>query len=56
MGAIITADAYLPLGATPPNLTIRADAHVDGSSSRERSGRCADGVKRRVLRDLGPGT
>jgi choline dehydrogenase len=26
---VTTADAYLPLGATPPNLTIRADAHVD---------------------------
>ena len=25
---VSTADAYLPLGATPPNLTIRADAHV----------------------------
>jgi choline dehydrogenase len=26
---VTTADAYLPLGATPPNLTIRGDAHVD---------------------------
>ncbi|MFL6205800.1 MAG: GMC family oxidoreductase [Acidimicrobiales bacterium] len=26
---VTTADAYLPLGATPPNLTIRADAQVD---------------------------
>ncbi len=25
---VTTADAYLPRGATPPNLTIRADAHV----------------------------
>ena len=26
---VTTADAYLPPGATPPNLTIRADAQVD---------------------------
>ena len=26
---VTTADAYLPLGQTPPNLTIRADALVD---------------------------
>jgi choline dehydrogenase len=26
---VTTADAYLPLAATPPNLTIRGDAHVD---------------------------
>jgi choline dehydrogenase len=25
---VTTADAYLPVGRTPPNLTIRADAHV----------------------------
>lgn len=25
---VTTADAYLPIGGTPPNLTIRADAHV----------------------------
>ena len=25
---VTTADAYLPLGSTPPNLTIRPDAHV----------------------------
>jgi len=26
---VTSADAYLPFGGTPPNLTIRADAHVD---------------------------
>jgi choline dehydrogenase len=26
---VTTADAYLPLGATPANLSIRGDAHVD---------------------------
>jgi choline dehydrogenase len=26
---VTTADAYLPFGATPSNLTIRSDAHVD---------------------------
>jgi choline dehydrogenase len=36
---VTTADAYLPVGSTPPNLTIRPDAHVadvvfDGTRAR----------------------
>jgi len=45
---VTTADGYLPLGATPPNLTIRADSQVAGvvfdEQSRARGVRLVDGT------------
>jgi choline dehydrogenase len=46
---VTTADAYLPLGDTPPNLTIRADAQVDrvlfDEASAARGVRLVDGTE-----------
>jgi choline dehydrogenase len=44
---VTTADAYLPLGDTPPNLTIRPDAHVADvlfERTRARAVRLLDGT------------
>jgi choline dehydrogenase-like flavoprotein len=45
---VTTADAYLPVGKTPPNLTIRADAHVDRvvfDGAAARGVRAVDGTE-----------
>lgn len=47
-GRVTTADAYLPVGATPSNLSIRADAQVDAvlfdGQARARGVRLVDGT------------
>ena len=45
---VTTADAYLPLGATPPTLTVRPGAHVDRvifEGTRARGVRLLDGTE-----------
>ena len=45
---VTTADAYLPVGQTPPNLTLRADMHVDRvvfDGAAARGVRLVDGME-----------